>query len=156
MSDRVPNFYVGMKRSFLLKFTFSSGSSTLIWNVRLVWQVANERYFIEKSRKSKHIHHFAILVVAILFFLLLNFEVHNLWPEVSIPPCFRIQWRWSEHYGGTKDKQKLFCVIEDTTYYWKIPHTGDKESFSWWKSFATSFDLPSPFRDTMVHSGPHN
>ena len=39
-----------------LNISFSSHSITLIWNARLVWNVAFLRYLIDNSRKSKKSH----------------------------------------------------------------------------------------------------
>ena len=46
----------GMYGQNAIVLTFTSLSSTLIWNARLVWKVAFERYFLDKSKKSKQSH----------------------------------------------------------------------------------------------------
>ena len=51
ISTRCLIFNEGPKRWFLLTFTFSNLSSTLIWNARLVPKMAFARYFVAKPPK---------------------------------------------------------------------------------------------------------
>ena len=45
--------------------------------------------------------------------LVLSIEENSLRPELSSPPCFRIQGGWSERYGGRTKGRKFLCLILD-------------------------------------------
>ena len=94
---------VGPKNWFLVKLTFSSLSSKLILNGRLVPKVAFDRYFIDKSRKSNesYIYHVTI------------------WGRISVAPYV---WRDNGAYLWSQILIYIFQI--SVFFYWSVNMLG--------------------------------